>query len=66
MKYCPLMSFAKEHSQKIDCFGKECALAADNAGNCLIKQSLQIYVNETEKRKPVSFISEPYYETELK
>lgn len=45
MNYCPLMSYAKQYAQEIPCFGEECALAADGAGNCLIKQALQLYVS---------------------
>ena len=45
MNYCPLMSYAKQYAQEISCFGEECALAADGAGECLIKQALQLYVS---------------------
>ena len=45
MNYCPLMSYAKQYAQEIPCLGEECALAADGAGNCLIKQALQLYVS---------------------
>jgi len=44
MSYCPLMSYAKQYSQEIQCLGEECAFAADKAGNCLVKQALQCYV----------------------
>lgn len=44
MNYCPLMSYAKQYAQEIPCLGKECAFAADKAGECLIKQALQCYV----------------------
>ena len=45
MNYCPLMSYAKQYAQEIPCLGEECALAADGAGECLIKQALQLYVS---------------------
>lgn len=45
MKYCPLMSYAKQYAQEIPCLGEECALAADGAGQCLIKQALSLYVS---------------------
>lgn len=44
MKYCPLMSFQKQYTSQIPCLEEECALAADGAGDCLIKQALQCYV----------------------
>lgn len=45
MNYCPLMSYAKQCAQEIPCLGEECALAADGAGECLIKQALSLYVS---------------------
>lgn len=45
MNYCPLMSFAKQHSQEVPCLGENCALAADGVGQCLIQQALQLYVS---------------------
>ena len=45
MNYCPLMSYAKQYTQEIPCLGEECALAADGAGECLIKQALSLYVS---------------------
>ena len=45
MNYCPLMSYAKQYAQEIPCLGEECALAADGAGECLIKQALSLYVS---------------------
>ena len=45
MKYCPLMSFQKQYHEEERCLGEDCAFAADAAGNCLIKQALQCYVN---------------------
>lgn len=44
MNYCPLMSYAKQYAQEIPCLGENCAMAADGAGECLIKQALQIFV----------------------
>ena len=46
MKYCPLMSYQKQYVQETTCLGEECALAADDAGECLIKQALQLYVGQ--------------------
>ena len=51
MNYCPLMSYAKQYAQKIPCLGEECALAADGAGECLIKQALQLYVSGERTRR---------------
>ena len=45
MNYCPLMSYAKQYAQEISCLGEECALAADGADECLIKQALSLYVS---------------------
>lgn len=50
MNYCPLMSFAKEYSDKVPCLGDSCALAADGAGQCLIQQALQLYVSRERTR----------------
>lgn len=62
MKYCPLISFQKEYAQEITCLGEECALAADAAGECLIKQALQCYVSKertsaAEKEQEIRAIS---------
>lgn len=51
MKYCPLMSFQKQYAQEIPCLGEDCALAADEAGNCLIQQALQIFVGKERTRQ---------------
>ena len=51
MNYCPLMSYAKQYAQEIPCLGEECALAADGAGECLIKQALQLYVSGERTRR---------------
>lgn len=51
MNYCPLMSYAKQYAQEIPCLGEECALAADGAGECLIKQALQLYVSSERTRR---------------
>jgi hypothetical protein len=44
------MSFQKQYAQEIVCLGEDCALAADEAGECLIKQALQIYVGKERTR----------------
>ena len=46
MDYCPLMSYQKQYISEAQCLGENCAMAADGNGECLIKQALQIYVNE--------------------
>ena len=51
MNYCPLMSYAKQYAQEIPCLGEECALAADGAGKCLIKQALSLYVSGERTRR---------------
>ena len=48
--YCPLMSFAKQYSNEQQCLGEECAFAADEGGNCLVKQALQCYVNSAKEK----------------
>lgn len=50
MNYCPLMSYANRYAQEIPCLGEECALAADGAGECLIKQAFQLYVSSERTR----------------
>lgn len=62
MIYCPLMSFAKQYSNEQQCLGKECAFAADEGGNCLVKQALQCYVNSAKEKTEFvrTHISKPY------
>lgn len=43
MKYCPLMSYAKQYSMQVPCMEGQCGFA-DEAGVCLIQQALQCYV----------------------
>ena len=50
MKYCPLMSYGKQYTSEVPCFEEECGLAADGAGNCLIKQFLELYVAKERTR----------------
>ena len=50
MKYCPLMSYVKQYAQEQYCMGEDCAMAANENGECLVKQALQLYVNQ-EKTK---------------
>lgn len=45
------MSYAKQYAQEIPCLGEECALAADGAGECLIKQALSLYVSGERTRR---------------
>lgn len=49
MSYCPLM-YGRHYSSITPCLGEKCALAADNKGECLIKQALQFYVNGEKDR----------------
>lgn len=49
MKYCPLMSYAKQYSTEVLCMGEECGFA-DEAGNCLVQQALQCYVAKERTR----------------
>lgn len=46
MMYCPLMSYGKQYTSEVPCFEEDCALAADGAGQCLIKQALELYVSQ--------------------
>ena len=43
MKYCPLMSFAKQYSTEVPCMGEGCAFA-DADGDCLIAQALVAHI----------------------
>ena len=54
MKYCPLMSFRKQYCTKAECLGEECALAADEEGNCLIKQALGFYVEQEKQKRDIA------------
>ena len=64
MNYCPLMSYAKQYTQEIPCLGEECALAADGAGECLIKQALSLYVSG-ERTKRAEEAEKSRRETEM-
>ena len=64
MKYCPLISYAKQYAQEIPCLGEECALAADGAGECLIKQALSLYVSG-ERTKRAEEAEKSRRETEI-
>ena len=69
MKFCPLMSFAKQHAAEQFCLGEDCAMAADGAGECLIQQALQCYVSaertriveETERLRRQTELVETYW-----
>ena len=50
MKYCPLMSYGKQYTSEVSCFEEECAFAANGAGECLVKQALQLYVAKERTR----------------
>ena len=50
MRYCPLMSYGKQYCTEVSCFEEECAFAADGAGECLVKQALQLYVAKERTR----------------
>lgn len=49
MKYCPLMSYAKQYSTEVPCMSEECGFA-DEAGGCLVQQALQCYVAKERTR----------------
>lgn len=63
MKYCPLMSFAKQYAQEQHCLGEECAMAADGAGECLIRQALQLYVSQERTKIAEKANAMQYFET---
>lgn len=48
MKYCPLRNYHLSDPQ--ECLGEQCALAADEAGDCLVRQTLQYYVSAERTR----------------
>ena len=48
MNYCPLISFQKDCSGYVQCM-QECAFK-DEAGECLVKQALQCYVQNTREQ----------------
>jgi hypothetical protein len=48
MNYCPLMSYNGSTISR-RCFREDCALAANENGECLIKQALNFYVKEREE-----------------
>lgn len=47
MKYCPL---AYSQYGMAECRGEHCAMAADEAGQCLIQQALSLYVGKERTR----------------
>ena len=49
MKKCPLMSYAKQYSNGVECLGEDCGFA-DAADDCLIQQALQCYVAKERTR----------------
>ena len=49
MKYCPLMSYAKQYSMQVPCMEGQCGFA-DEAGDWLIQQALQCYVAKERTR----------------
>ncbi len=63
MKYCPLMSFAKQYAQEQYCMGEGCAMAADGAGECLIQQALQLYVSQERTKIAEKANAIQYFET---
>lgn len=62
MKYCPLRNYRLSDPQ--ECLGEQCALAADGAGQCLIKQALQIFVSK-ERTQMAEEQERLRYETDL-
>lgn len=53
---CPLMAYHIGDclGGKVKCLGKQCALAADEAGNCLIKQFLETQVSQSVREKEMA------------
>lgn len=49
MKYCPLISYAKQYSAQVPCMKGQCGFA-DEAGDCLVQQALQCYVTKERTR----------------
>ena len=49
MKYCPILSFQTDRYCEIGCREDRCAFA-DEAGDCLVRQALQCYVNAHHSR----------------
>ena len=49
MKYCPLMSYQRSQSNQVWCMEENCVFA-DEAGECLIKQALQLHVSKERTR----------------
>ena len=49
MIYCPIMSYQRDNTSTKPCMENSCAFA-DEAGECLIKQALQCYVNAEHAR----------------
>lgn len=58
MKYCPLLSFQKEHVNEKYCMGGSCKWA-DEGGECLIKQALATYITVNAPIQ-VDFCEPPY------
>ena len=59
MSYCPLMSYNGSNISR-RCFRHECALAANENGECLIKQALGLYISQektkiTEKENAIQY-----------
>ena len=44
------MSFANKYVSEVYCLGENCAMAADDAGECLVRQALQCYVGAERTR----------------
>ena len=51
-KYCPLMAFhiGYKFDGEVKCLGEKCGLA-DETGNCLIKQFLELQISKSIKEK---------------
>lgn len=48
MQYCPLISYQRDLLLQVQCM-QECAFK-DEAGECLVKQALQCYVQNTREK----------------
>ena len=63
---CPLMAFhiGNRLGGDVECLNEECALASDIAGECLIRQALELYVSkERTKIAEEKEMAETYWAT---
>lgn len=61
MSYCPLISYHREGWQKVNCMGRDCALA-DGNGECSIKQALECYIDNARQKKDEQVAFQTYWQ----